>query len=379
MGDESEAEQQPGEPRAARDQPAAEQAGPAYPQPQEQQHRRGAHREEHQLLGQLRHLVFVIALQQVLDHVGLVFHAEHFHALAGGGEIIVRERRGVRADQHDLARPRGSGDLAHDQAVKGEPVVEIPGRAGEGNVEMSAGVDGGEKELLPVLFQEGPGCLGRHGKDLSAIRLFYRQQGVAQHAVLIGHGVDVPLHGRVPQSVVGLHVADDGGAPADGAAVFPLDHVAVFRHGGGDHTAQLFRGLGQLFIRLGAAFPFVEHVDGHGCGQLFRIGRQLFQGEGHHAPVIGAVGAQLGKSFLVDADEHDVPGGHAPLLEQPVLGPFVHAVQHARGGQRRDGGCCQQRDQVFSNDIHADVSRSVSEVYVPKNTVSVPISPSTTS
>ena len=134
--------------------------------------------------------------------------------------------------------------------------------------------------------------------------------------------------------------------------------VAVLGHDGGDHIAQLFRGLGQLFIARGAAFILVEHVDGHGGRQGLRIGSQFFQGVGRHAPVAGAVGAQLGQGFIVDADDHDLPGGNAPALVQPVLHPPVHPVERSRGDQPGHGRCGQNGDQIFQELFHSDASHS---------------------
>ena len=214
---------------------------------------------------------------------------------------------------------------------------------------MARGVHGGQAEGLPLFFAVQPGDLGSHGIDLAVVRRFHVEQGVAEDAVLVGHGVDMALDGDVPQGGVGLDIVHDGRTvEGDGTAVFPGDDAAEFGHGGGHHIAQLLRGRGQLRVRIGAGGAFIEHVDGDDGGPVLRIGGQLFQGVGHEGPVIGAIGAQLGQRLLVDADDDDFRGGGSPLLEQPVLHPPVQPVQPAGRdeGQDQQGG--QEGEQVFA-------------------------------
>ena len=338
----------PGGQEAGEDQGKAQDSAEGGPAAEEQPGRGDAQDRDDGELNAVRHLGAEIARQEALDHVGLVFHAEHGVRLGGGGEIGVLQGRRVRADEDDLSGPGVGGDLPREEAVDGIAVVIIPGLAGEGHVIVAGDVVRGEAEILSPGLGVKPRGLGGHGIDHFSVRPGHIEQGVAENAIPVAHGVDMALDRDGAERLKGLdEVHHRGGVALHGVVVFPDNLRAVLRHAGGDHIAELFRGGGEPLIRPGAAFAFIQHVDGGDGGALLRIGGQLLQGIGNDGPVGGAVGAQLGQRLLIDADDHNLPGGDAALLIKGVLHPFVRGMQDAGGEQRQDSQGRQEGKEVF--------------------------------
>ena len=240
----------------------------------------------------------------------------------------------IRPDQDDLAGPERGGDLAADQSGDGKAVIEIAGTPRIGDVKKAPAVDRGSLDLPALSLQEKTRRLKRRGVYPVSVRL-NEKKGVAHHAVLIRHGVDMTLCGVDAQGFIRLFISENGGVvPGGRAAVFPGDLLTENGRGSGDHVAQPRCGLREPVIRLLVRVAGIQHVDRRDGGQVVRIRCQRFQRIGDHVPAPGVVRPQRGEGLLVDAEQDDVPGGGGRALEEPVLHPLVHPAKHARTDDR---------------------------------------------
>ena len=187
-------------------------------------------------------------------------------------------------------------------------------------------------------------CRQGHRGDLPPVRQAQGEQVVAQHAVGVQHGVDVPQLRRLRQGGVGRLEGGDGKAVPDEGAVRLL-HEAVLEVGGaaGDHVPVCTCRLRQPLVRLWLGLVDVEHIQPDDRRAAVRGLAEGLQGHGGDVPAPLLIGPDLLQGPLVDAHQDDVPVRALPGLIPGVRGGQVRPVQDPQSRQedqrpRRRGG-----------------------------------------
>ena len=130
---------------------------------------------------------------------------------------------------------------------------------------------------------------------------------VAQDAVVIQHGVDMPLGGGLTEGGVGLLQAQDGEPfPAEEALAALLEGVRNLGGAGRHHIVIAAGSLCQPLVRLRVRLTRIEdvHSDSRRAAVLRLI--QDLNGHGDNVPAPLLIGADLIHGPLVDAHQDNI-------------------------------------------------------------------------
>ena len=175
-----------------------------------------------------------------------------------------------------------------------------------------------------------------------------------QNAVLVVHGVDVPLGRHGLQRVVRFLVGSDGIILHIEAAVVLRYELSVEigdrRH---HHVVIGPGGLGKIRVQLRVGFAGIEHVDSDDRGTAVGVRVQRFQRHGHDVAAPGLVRADILHGALVDADDEDVAVQRLGLLIEPVGKHLVRLIKQPRKGRGcKQGGEKKGNHRVSDRLVH---------------------------